>query len=228
MDNSLIKHFAGVLRTIDVWRTATMQTVDFVGMRAGDAAHTRAWARSDPLPNDPRRPNWHTSRRPPSFRTEHEALVRIAESEFPLLNTQPMHALATTMTANGWEVSTTGQLPSLATLKKRVSEADLIVDELERLVRMELSRLVVRSASDGGEKMQQEEFQNARWFSRYTNVPSERLRKAKQDGRISVHSDGALPRYSVADATRLWPEDMPPLYESPESGEKRRGQKRVR
>lgn len=52
-----------------------------------------------------------------------------------------------------------------------------------------------------------ENYQDARWFSKNTSIPPERLRKAAERGDIRVLRSGKRVLYSVPMAQTLWPAD---------------------
>lgn len=103
-----------------------------------------------------------------------------------------------------WKVHVHGEDPLRATCAFLRRSLPIVEAEMRRVGLLEASEGVPAEEDDS-------DYFSSRWFEANTNIPSDRLRKAAEKGRLRVKPPDGVRykqnRYSASDAKALWPHD---------------------
>ena len=196
---------ANTLSTIENWRCYTRSFVHYLGWLQRVPEHVEAWTRTQPQYDDPYLLEGETVyRRPRDFEDETQTLHNLVKSRYRELNPAPLEQL---LDAARELQDPKAQVP-VGRLERLVADAEAVVSIVEKDL---TERLRAAVAATGSPPPSVEDFKPAVWFTKNTDVPAERLRKAaaRTTKRVRSRTDDGVVVYSVEDARQWWPKDMP-------------------
>jgi hypothetical protein len=198
-----------------------MRAVYAIGALQNSRNHLQAWYESSPIPRSEYSNDGWGIYLPSGTLADTNELLQLMASKFARDHRGALSRLQRCFTllgqilgsAQSAEKPTIAELPPVATIEPDLAKARKQAEALTRLARRHLVP-AVRVAKPEVSHEPPTDFAPARWFSKNTGVPPERLRKAAARTTMRVRTMKSNNRvlYSKTDATRWWPNEMPPKW----------------